>query len=51
MLQIKPIRFNCKIYVIKCKIYKREVINLKKIIYKFEKNIRDTNEKWNNITI
>jgi hypothetical protein len=53
MLQIKPIRFNCKIYRIKCKIYKREVINLKKIIiYKFEeKNIRDTNKKWKNITI
>jgi hypothetical protein len=29
MLQIKLIHFNCNINRIKCKIYKREVINLK----------------------
>jgi hypothetical protein len=52
MLQIKPIRFNCKVYRIKCKIYKREVINLNIYIYIYiyiyifgKKNIRDTNEK------
>jgi hypothetical protein len=46
MLQIKHLHFNCKNYQIEYKIYKREIINLKKkIIYKFEKKKKGTQMK------